>query len=468
MSQEEGDGSGSPEAAAGRRQVLKKGPWTAVEDSILLDYVRKHGEGNWNAVQRNSGLLRCGKSCRLRWANHLRPNLKKGAITPDEEMLIIELHAKYGNKWARMASQLPGRTDNEIKNYWNTRVKRRQRAGLPIYPRESRQHRHYHQQNHLQPLPQILPNSSPSTLSSLLSPPPPPPQPLFQGQNPSYNRTGTLFDAINYQPPTQNPNSSYLTDPNHYFKILRDNNGGLALSLSSLPPLSSALTLDHQGLITSNFFSKPSSEFDSLNFSTNQNSMNGAENELHSIQRKGLQTTQDSNGLNNNAGVEYEVALSSETNDYEFEPELMRGNSGLLGDLLVGAGAGALIHVDDNSKDEKSLAGKTDKGNSSTGDGLIEDSTATKTNDVSEDVNIMDDDFFGGLLDFHMTVPVPDWYDGTDNISNGQSTNVTNVNVGMENIRRGSPQTSTENTSVPVSPNSNSDVYWWKNMSIIS
>ncbi|GKU91430.1 hypothetical protein SLEP1_g5308 [Rubroshorea leprosula] len=116
--------------------VLKKGPWTSAEDAILIDYVKKHGEGNWNAVQKHSGLFRCGKSCRLRWANHLRPNLKKGAFTPEEEQLIIELHAKMGNKWARMAAHLPGRTDNEIKNYWNTRIKRRQRAGLPLYPPE--------------------------------------------------------------------------------------------------------------------------------------------------------------------------------------------------------------------------------------------------------------------------------------------------------------------------------------------
>ncbi|KAI3448750.1 hypothetical protein Pfo_005415 [Paulownia fortunei] len=114
--------------------VLKKGPWTSAEDAILVDYVKKHGEGNWNAVQKHSGLSRCGKSCRLRWANHLRPNLKKGAFTSEEERLIIELHAKMGNKWARMAAHLPGRTDNEIKNYWNTRIKRRQRAGLPLYP----------------------------------------------------------------------------------------------------------------------------------------------------------------------------------------------------------------------------------------------------------------------------------------------------------------------------------------------
>ena len=86
--------------------LLKKGPWTSAEDAILVDYVNKHGEGNWNAVQKNSGLSRCGKSCRLRWANHLRPDLKKGAFMPDEERRIIELHAKMGNKWARMAAEV--------------------------------------------------------------------------------------------------------------------------------------------------------------------------------------------------------------------------------------------------------------------------------------------------------------------------------------------------------------------------
>ncbi|KAI5421016.1 transcription factor MYB65 isoform X1 [Lathyrus oleraceus] len=114
--------------------VLKKGPWTTAEDDILVKYVKKNGEGNWNAVQKQTGLLRCGKSCRLRWANHLRPHLKKGAFTEEEERLICELHAKMGNRWARMAVHLPGRTDNEIKNYWNTRIKRRHRAGLPLYP----------------------------------------------------------------------------------------------------------------------------------------------------------------------------------------------------------------------------------------------------------------------------------------------------------------------------------------------
>ncbi|KAB8092455.1 hypothetical protein EE612_018602, partial [Oryza sativa] len=140
------------EATAGREEqeeeeeeeeapvVLKKGPWTTAEDAVLVQHVRQHGEGNWNAVQRMTGLLRCGKSCRLRWTNHLRPNLKKGSFSPDEELLIAQLHAQLGNKWARMASHLPGRTDNEIKNYWNTRTKRRQRAGLPVYPPDVQLH----------------------------------------------------------------------------------------------------------------------------------------------------------------------------------------------------------------------------------------------------------------------------------------------------------------------------------------
>ncbi|ESQ48900.1 hypothetical protein EUTSA_v10020455mg [Eutrema salsugineum] len=130
------DSIGNDNRSRGKGKVLKKGPWTSSEDGILINYVKKHGEGNWNAVQKHTSLSRCGKSCRLRWANHLRPNLKKGAFSQEEEQLIVEMHAKMGNKWAHMAEHLPGRTDNEIKNYWNTRIKRRQRAGLPLYPPE--------------------------------------------------------------------------------------------------------------------------------------------------------------------------------------------------------------------------------------------------------------------------------------------------------------------------------------------
>ncbi|KAF2285565.1 hypothetical protein GH714_005542 [Hevea brasiliensis] len=75
----------------------RKGPWTAEEDRLLIEYVRLHGEGRWNSVARLAGLRRNGKSCRLRWVNYLRPDLKRGQITPHEESIILELHARWGN-----------------------------------------------------------------------------------------------------------------------------------------------------------------------------------------------------------------------------------------------------------------------------------------------------------------------------------------------------------------------------------
>ncbi|KAK8544975.1 hypothetical protein V6N12_025831 [Hibiscus sabdariffa] len=70
------------------------------------------------------GLNRTGKSCRLRWVNYLHPGLKRGKMTPQEEKLVLELHAKWGNRWSRIARKLPGRTDNEIKNYWRTHTRK--------------------------------------------------------------------------------------------------------------------------------------------------------------------------------------------------------------------------------------------------------------------------------------------------------------------------------------------------------
>ncbi|KFK44357.1 hypothetical protein AALP_AA1G246900 [Arabis alpina] len=104
---------------------MNKGAWTKEEDQLLVDYIRKHGEGCWRSLPRAAGLQRCGKSCRLRWMNYLRPDLKRGNFTEEEDELIIKLHSLLGNKWSLIAGRLAGRTDNEIKNYWNTHIKRK-------------------------------------------------------------------------------------------------------------------------------------------------------------------------------------------------------------------------------------------------------------------------------------------------------------------------------------------------------
>ncbi|PKU74766.1 transcription factor MYB106-like [Dendrobium catenatum] len=104
---------------------LKKGPWTSEEDQKLLAYIEKHGHGSWRALPNKAGLQRCGKSCRLRWTNYLRPDIKRGKFSMQEEQSIIQLHALLGNRWSAIATHLPKRTDNEIKNYWNTHLKKR-------------------------------------------------------------------------------------------------------------------------------------------------------------------------------------------------------------------------------------------------------------------------------------------------------------------------------------------------------
>ncbi|CAA6665215.1 unnamed protein product [Spirodela intermedia] len=104
---------------------LKKGPWTPEEDQKLLAYIEEHGHGCWRSLPSKAGLQRCGKSCRLRWTNYLRPDIKRGKFSVQEEQTIIQLHALLGNRWSAIASHLPKRTDNEIKNFWNTHLKKR-------------------------------------------------------------------------------------------------------------------------------------------------------------------------------------------------------------------------------------------------------------------------------------------------------------------------------------------------------
>ncbi|PIA29144.1 hypothetical protein AQUCO_06200019v1 [Aquilegia coerulea] len=111
---------------------VKKGPWSPEEDSKLKDYIDKHGTGgNWIALPQKAGLKRCGKSCRLRWLNYLRPNIKHGEFSDDEDRIICSLFASIGSRWSIIAAQLPGRTDNDIKNYWNTKLKKKLMGVVP-------------------------------------------------------------------------------------------------------------------------------------------------------------------------------------------------------------------------------------------------------------------------------------------------------------------------------------------------
>ncbi|GJN18051.1 hypothetical protein PR202_gb05169 [Eleusine coracana subsp. coracana] len=105
---------------------VKRGPWSPEEDDLLRSYVQNHGTGgNWIALPHKAGLNRCGKSCRLRWLNYLRPDIKHGGYTEQEDRIICSLYSSIGSRWSIIASKLPGRTDNDVKNYWNTKLKKK-------------------------------------------------------------------------------------------------------------------------------------------------------------------------------------------------------------------------------------------------------------------------------------------------------------------------------------------------------
>ncbi|GMI84617.1 hypothetical protein HRI_002131000 [Hibiscus trionum] len=99
--------------------------WSEEEDHLLKKCIERYGEGKWHRIPVLAGLNRCRKSCRLRWLNYLRPNIKRGSFAEDEVNLIIKLHSLLGNRWSLIAGRLPGRTANDVKNYWNCHLSKK-------------------------------------------------------------------------------------------------------------------------------------------------------------------------------------------------------------------------------------------------------------------------------------------------------------------------------------------------------
>ncbi|XP_060174502.1 transcription factor MYB114-like [Lycium barbarum] len=132
---------------------VRKGAWTEEEDFLLRKCIQKYGEGKWHLVPVRSGLNRCRKSCRLRWLNYLRPNIKRGDFSSDEVDLILRLHKLLGNRWSLIAGRLPGRTANDVKNCWNTRLLRK----LNIAPqKQERKCKTIHENAIIKPQPRKL------------------------------------------------------------------------------------------------------------------------------------------------------------------------------------------------------------------------------------------------------------------------------------------------------------------------
>ncbi|KAJ7972351.1 MYB transcription factor [Quillaja saponaria] len=173
---------------------VKRGPWSLEEDAKLKEYIDKYGTGgNWIALPQKAGLKRCGKSCRLRWLNYLRPNIKHGEFSDDEDKIICSLFASIGSRWSIIAAQLPGRTDNDIKNYWNTNLKKKLKGIIPQSQR----------------------NTQPSTFSSIFQTSSSSSPLSFKGCiNSCYNTNGSLkgTESISFSSSLLSCNSSASTN----------------------------------------------------------------------------------------------------------------------------------------------------------------------------------------------------------------------------------------------------------------
>uniref|UniRef100_A0A453KBT9 Myb-related protein 306 n=1 Tax=Aegilops tauschii subsp. strangulata TaxID=200361 RepID=A0A453KBT9_AEGTS len=191
---------------------VKKGPWTPEEDIILVSYIQENGPGNWRAVPINTGLMRCSKSCRLRWTNYLRPGIRRGNFTTHEEGIIVHLQSLLGNRWAAIASYLPQRTDNDIKNYWNTHLKKKLKKQ--------------------------------QAMGAIFAPPPPPPSSSAEtacsssSYASSMDNISRLLDGfMKSSPPTATdvkPNIAVVSDPFMSFDRMSGTGAGLAF-ISGVP-----------------------------------------------------------------------------------------------------------------------------------------------------------------------------------------------------------------------------------------
>ncbi|CAN1805227.1 Transcription factor MYB36 [Linum perenne] len=180
---------------------VKRGPWSPEEDAKLKDYIDKHGTGgNWIAFPQKAGLKRCGKSCRLRWLNYLRPNIKHGEFSDDEDRIICTLFANIGSRWSVIAAQLPGRTDNDIKNYWNTKLKKKLMGLLPNSSNGKLPFHHHHHQQQSSPPPNSVLNSVLSySNNSSVDPSSSPSVSPFKSNHGSYDSSNNSFNSAMQQ-----------------------------------------------------------------------------------------------------------------------------------------------------------------------------------------------------------------------------------------------------------------------------